>query len=107
VLELNHLELQFLKLNNFKLNVQVEELQQYGNQLLCHWIRENYSNKPYHKMYKPIIRYSTDHRSNSNNNNNNNHMLSNNNTNKLKTCSSNVLILTANDKSVSDTITRC
>lgn len=137
VSELNNLELQFLKLNNFKLNVQVEELQQYGNQLLWHWIREHRHsnnikkqqpksclyNNDNHKIYKkedyqPIIRYTTDHRSNKNNNNSNtNHMLSNNNNNnnndnngKIRTCSSNVLLFNNNDKSVSekyDTITRC
>ncbi|KAI8991914.1 cyclin-domain-containing protein [Mycotypha africana] len=39
--ELNALELQFLKLNNFQLNVQVEELQQYGNKLLWHWVNQS------------------------------------------------------------------
>lgn len=118
ITELNGLELQFLKLNNFKLNVQVEELQQYGDQLLWHWIRENrnhrivqqeyHHHKTHYKKedYQPIIRYTTDHRSNANNNNNNNnHMLSS----KIRACSSDVLFNT-NDKSVSekyDTTTRC
>jgi hypothetical protein len=92
-----------LKLNNFRLNVQVEELQQYGDQLLGHWIRRNKTinhktSDEYYKNpdYQAIIQYTTDHRSN------NNHMLSNNN------CSSNVLFTT--EKSVSekyDTITPC
>lgn len=118
ITELNGLELQFLKLNNFKLNVQVEELQQYGDQLLWHWIRENRNHRivqqEYHhhkthykkENYQPIIRYTTDHRSNANNNNNNNnHML----TSKIRACSSDVLFNT-NDKSVSekyDAATRC
>lgn len=38
--ELNILELEFLHLNEFRLNVTVEELQQYGDQLLLHWVRE-------------------------------------------------------------------
>lgn len=38
--ELNLLELEFLKMNNFNIHVSVEELQQYGNQLLMHSIRE-------------------------------------------------------------------
>ncbi|KAI8338979.1 cyclin-domain-containing protein [Chlamydoabsidia padenii] len=40
VTELNALELTFLKLNNYSLNISVEELEQYGDQLLDHWIRE-------------------------------------------------------------------
>ncbi|ORZ14032.1 cyclin-domain-containing protein [Absidia repens] len=40
VAELNALELTFLKLNNYTLNIAVEELELYGNQLLDHWIRE-------------------------------------------------------------------
>jgi hypothetical protein len=48
------------------LNVQVEELQQYGDQLLLHWIREHQikrnSNDCYKKQdFKPIIRYTTSH----------------------------------------------
>lgn len=39
--ELNLLEFQFLKLNNFQLFVKVEELQKYGNQLLLHCINDN------------------------------------------------------------------
>lgn len=38
--ELNLLELEFLKMNQFNIHVSVEELQQYGNQLLMHSIRE-------------------------------------------------------------------
>lgn len=40
VAELNALELEFLHLNDFSLNVTIEELQQYGDQLLMHWMRE-------------------------------------------------------------------
>ncbi|KAG0170901.1 hypothetical protein DFQ30_001789 [Apophysomyces sp. BC1015] len=40
VAELNELELEFLRLNDFNLNVSVEELQQYGDQLMMHWVRE-------------------------------------------------------------------
>ncbi|KAI8078624.1 cyclin-domain-containing protein [Halteromyces radiatus] len=40
VTELNALELTFLKLNNFNLNISLEELELYGDQLLEHWIRE-------------------------------------------------------------------
>lgn len=97
------MELQFLKLNSFRLNVQVEELQQYGDQLLGHWIRRNKTvnqktSDEYYKNpdYQAIIQYTAAHRSNSN------HMLSNNN------CSSNVLYKT--EKNVSekyDTITPC
>ncbi|KAJ2961641.1 hypothetical protein NQZ79_g3110 [Umbelopsis isabellina] len=38
--ELNTLELEFLHLNNFNLSVSIEELQQYGDQLLNHCLRE-------------------------------------------------------------------
>ncbi|KAI9493069.1 cyclin-domain-containing protein [Zychaea mexicana] len=40
VAELNALELEFLHLNGYNLNVPIEELQQYGDQLLLHWVRE-------------------------------------------------------------------
>ncbi|KAG2223924.1 hypothetical protein INT45_009376 [Circinella minor] len=40
VAELNALELEFLHLNDYNLNVSIEELQQYGDQLLLHWVRE-------------------------------------------------------------------
>lgn len=40
VKELNLLELQFLSINNFNIYISLEELQQYGNQLLMHSIRE-------------------------------------------------------------------
>ncbi|CAO3674524.1 unnamed protein product [Rhizopus stolonifer] len=39
--ELNLLELEFLRMNNFNIYVSVEELQQYGNQLLMHSARED------------------------------------------------------------------
>ncbi|CAG8619290.1 2896_t:CDS:2, partial [Paraglomus occultum] len=40
VSELNHLELEFLILNEFRLSISVEELQRYGDQLLRHWVME-------------------------------------------------------------------
>lgn len=48
------------------MNVQVEELQQYGDQLLLHWIREHQKKRSsddcYKKQdFKPIIRYTTSH----------------------------------------------
>ncbi|KAI9288653.1 cyclin-domain-containing protein [Umbelopsis sp. AD052] len=39
--ELNTLELEFLHLNSFNLSVSIEELQQYGDQLLNHCLRED------------------------------------------------------------------
>ncbi|KAI8580092.1 hypothetical protein K450DRAFT_239349 [Umbelopsis ramanniana AG] len=39
--ELNTLELEFLHLNSFNLSVSIEELQQYGDQLLSHCLRED------------------------------------------------------------------
>lgn len=38
--ELNHLELQFLLLNDFRLSVQVEELEAYGTMLVEFYARE-------------------------------------------------------------------
>lgn len=38
--ELNRLELEFLGYNQFNIYVSLEELQQYGDQLLMHSIRE-------------------------------------------------------------------
>ncbi|KAG1144133.1 hypothetical protein G6F38_006580 [Rhizopus arrhizus] len=46
VSELNILELEFLALNNFSLFITIEELQQYGNQLLAHWKSENEDIQP-------------------------------------------------------------
>ncbi|KAI8048749.1 cyclin-domain-containing protein [Gilbertella persicaria] len=40
VKELNQLELEFLRMNNYNINVSLQELQRYGNQLLMHSIRE-------------------------------------------------------------------
>ena len=37
VSELNALELEFLRLNNYNLFVTIEELQKYGNNILQHW----------------------------------------------------------------------
>ncbi|KAI8978568.1 cyclin-domain-containing protein [Pilobolus umbonatus] len=109
ILELNALEIQFLKLNEFQLNVQVEELQQYGDQLLWHFIRENYKKKEdivydYHKSdeYKKedyyIIPYSTDH-SPTYNHKHNNH-LNNHPSSQHKIASSHLL-------DQPDTYTRC
>ncbi|KAI7906713.1 cyclin-domain-containing protein [Cokeromyces recurvatus] len=39
VKELNHLELEFFRMNNYDIYVSLEELQQYGNQLLMHSLR--------------------------------------------------------------------
>lgn len=39
VAELNNLELEFLHLNDFDLYISVEELQEYGDQLLKHWYK--------------------------------------------------------------------
>ncbi|KAI9487452.1 MAG: cyclin-domain-containing protein [Benjaminiella poitrasii] len=39
VKELNHLELEFFRMNNYNIYVSLEELQQYGNQLLMHSLR--------------------------------------------------------------------
>ncbi|CCG80811.1 putative Cyclin-dependent protein kinase complex component [Taphrina deformans PYCC 5710] len=41
--ELNHLEFQFLLLNDFRLMIPMEELQKYGNQLLAFWKHEKAS----------------------------------------------------------------
>ncbi|KAI9483505.1 MAG: cyclin-domain-containing protein [Benjaminiella poitrasii] len=112
VTELNALELQFLKLNNFELNVQIEELQQYGNRLLMHWIREtNCTKKTADDSYypktldQPIISYPTGHRSN--------HSFTTNSQSislaKIRSCSSNLFIHSA-DKSVTEkleSITNC
>lgn len=99
VSELNTLELQFLKLNNFQLNVKVEELQHYGDQLVWHWIRSHKKSIEYKKPdYEPIVHYTTDHHHNSRSNN----------TNNILHCSSNLLLIS--EKSVSekyDSITRC
>ncbi|OAD79219.1 cyclin [Phycomyces blakesleeanus NRRL 1555(-)] len=40
VAELNALEVEFLQLNDYNLSVSIEELQQYGDQLLQHCMRE-------------------------------------------------------------------
>ncbi|KAG2207523.1 cyclin-domain-containing protein [Mucor mucedo] len=40
VKELNSLELEFLSINNYNIYISLEELQQYGDQLLMHAIRE-------------------------------------------------------------------
>jgi hypothetical protein len=38
--ELNHLEFQFLLMNDFRLMITLEELQRYGDQLLHFWLKE-------------------------------------------------------------------
>jgi hypothetical protein len=78
------------------MNVQVEELQQYGNQLLSHWIRENNKLKyqqeqSYHYdyknvEYKPTVKY-------------NNIAQKQKSLVKMRSCSSDLLY---NEKSVSD-----
>ncbi|KAI9316785.1 cyclin-domain-containing protein [Dichotomocladium elegans] len=61
VAELNALELEFLHLNDFNLNVTIEELQQYGDQLLFHWVREEERRRELHWRRKEVdlIRRST------------------------------------------------
>jgi len=44
--ELNHLELQFLLLNDFRLSVPVEELEAYGTMLVEFYAREVVSQRP-------------------------------------------------------------
>ncbi|KAK6344038.1 hypothetical protein TWF696_007685 [Orbilia brochopaga] len=44
--ELNHLELQFLTLNDFRLSIPVEELESYGNMLVQFYAREELANRP-------------------------------------------------------------
>ncbi|KAG4301684.1 hypothetical protein PCK1_002169 [Pneumocystis canis] len=39
--ELNHLELQFLLINDFRLMIPLKEMQQYGDQLLRYWLSTN------------------------------------------------------------------
>ena len=45
-MELNHLELQFLILNDFRLSVPVEELEAYGTMLVEFYAREVVSQRP-------------------------------------------------------------
>jgi hypothetical protein len=44
--ELNHLELQFLLLNDFRLSVPVEELEAYGTMLVEFYAREVVTQRP-------------------------------------------------------------
>ncbi|KAI7907752.1 cyclin-domain-containing protein [Cokeromyces recurvatus] len=108
VTELNALELQFLKLNNFKLNIQIEELQQYGNRLLMHWNNRIKSiiylkKVDFYKKedYQPIICYTTTagHRLNH----------SQTNTKKIQSCSSsNLFIMHSTDTADKlESITNC
>ncbi|KAK6516370.1 hypothetical protein TWF506_006279 [Arthrobotrys conoides] len=46
LVELNHLELQFLTLNDFRLSIPVEELESYGNMLVQFYAREELANRP-------------------------------------------------------------
>ncbi|KAK6538160.1 hypothetical protein TWF694_011042 [Orbilia ellipsospora] len=45
LVELNHLELQFLTLNDFRLSIPVEELESYGNMLVQFYAREELANR--------------------------------------------------------------
>ncbi|KAL0079023.1 cyclin [Phycomyces blakesleeanus] len=45
VTELNSLEIEFLRLNNYSMNVSVEELENYGNQLVLHANRQKQARK--------------------------------------------------------------
>lgn len=49
--ELNRLELEFLSYNHFNIYVSLEELQQYGDQLLMHSIREQQLLSQKEKLY--------------------------------------------------------
>ncbi|KAK9722990.1 cyclin-like protein interacting with PHO85 [Basidiobolus ranarum] len=52
--ELNHLEMEFLDMNDFYLNVSIEELQLYANQLLRHSLKtSSYSNIPFPRETLP------------------------------------------------------
>ncbi|KAF3926476.1 Cyclin-U4-1 [Arthrobotrys entomopaga] len=46
LVELNHLELQFLTLNDFRLSIPVEELESYGNMLVQFYAREELAARP-------------------------------------------------------------
>lgn len=48
--ELNHLELQFLLLNDFRLAVPVEELEAYGTMLVEFYAREVIAQRQSHSM---------------------------------------------------------
>lgn len=53
VKELNSLELEFLSINNYNIYISLEELQQYGDQLLMHAIREReYLDLEQHQVLK-------------------------------------------------------
>lgn len=49
--ELNLLELDFLRMNGFVLNIRVEELQKYGDQLWRHHLRQVQT--PFHRLPTP------------------------------------------------------
>ncbi|KAI9276958.1 cyclin-domain-containing protein [Phascolomyces articulosus] len=55
VAELNALELEFLHLNDYNLNVPIEELQQYGDQLLSHWVREEERRRELHQWRRKEV----------------------------------------------------
>ncbi|CAG8621919.1 11135_t:CDS:2 [Ambispora gerdemannii] len=52
------LELEFLVLNEFRLAINIEELQRYGNQLLKHWVQEE-EMKQGGPLYENSLRFST------------------------------------------------
>ena len=53
-MELNHLELQFLLLNDFRLSVPVEELEAYGTMLVEFYAREVVSNQQMAQQHSRI-----------------------------------------------------
>ena len=50
LVELNHLEIQFLLLNDFRLSVPVEELEAYGTMLVEFYARESMAEQPLQAM---------------------------------------------------------
>lgn len=54
-MELNHLELQFLILNDFRLAVPVEELEAYGTMLVQFYAREAIANANLHGPVEPQV----------------------------------------------------
>ena len=55
LIELNHLELQFLILNDFRLAVPVEELEAYGTMLVSFYAREAVANANLHGLPPPTL----------------------------------------------------
>ncbi|KAI9309337.1 cyclin-domain-containing protein [Cunninghamella echinulata] len=60
VKELNVLELEFLRMNDFKLYIKVEELQKYGDQLLMHHRREQQRLQQHQQHHQYIITKNVD-----------------------------------------------